>query len=129
MFIFGSSNEKSGNADSSKGIETVVGKGTALNGNIASNGDLRFDGRLDGNIETTGHVVVGATGIIIGNISAASIDIVGSVTGNISAAGNLSVHSTGQLIGDIRVKSLNIAEGGILQGHCDMDVHSSNTQT
>lgn len=125
MFIFSSDSKKSDNSIASRDIETIIGKGTALNGNIASNGNLRVDGTLEGNIETTGHVVIGSSGIITGNISAASLDVAGAVTGNVTTVGNLSIHPTGQLVGDVRVKSLNIADGGVFRGRSEMDVHTS----
>lgn len=125
MFIFSSDSKKSDNSIASRDIETIIGKGTALNGNIASNGNLRVDGTLEGNIETTGHVVIGSSGIITGNISAASLDVAGAITGNVTTVGNLSIHPTGQLVGDVRVKSLNIADGGVFRGRSEMDVHTS----
>lgn len=124
MFIFSSDSKNSDSMVSNRDIETIIGKGTAMNGNIASNGNLRFDGTIEGNIETTGHVVIGATGIITGNISAASLDVAGTVTGNVTTVGNLSIHPTGQLVGDVRVKSLNIADGGVFRGRSEMDVHA-----
>lgn len=125
MFIFSSDSKKSDNGIANRDIETIIGKGTALNGNIASNGNLRVDGTLEGNIETTGHVVVGSSGVITGNISAASLDVGGTITGNVNTLGNLSIHPTGQLVGDVRVKSLNIADGGVFRGRSEMDVHTS----
>lgn len=125
MFIFSSDSKKSDNNIASRDIETIIGKGTALNGNIASNGNLRVDGTLEGNIETTGHVVVGSSGIITGNISAASLDVGGTITGNVNTLGNLSIHPTGQLVGDVRVKSLNIADGGVFRGRSEMDARTS----
>lgn len=128
MFIFSSDNKKSENSVANRDIETIIGKGTAMNGNIASNGNLRLDGALEGNIETSGHVVIGATGVVTGNISAASLDVAGSVTGNVTTVGNLSIHPTGQLVGDVRVKSLNIADGGVFRGRSEMDLHAAAPQ-
>lgn len=124
MFIFSSDSKKSESSISSRDIETIIGKGTSMNGNIASNGNLRFDGTLEGNIDTNGHVVIGASGIVTGNISAASLDVAGTVTGNVTTVGNLSIHPTGQLVGDVRVKSLNIADGGVFRGRSEMDLHA-----
>lgn len=125
MFIFSSDSKKSDNSIAGRDIETIIGKGTALNGNIASNANLRVDGAIEGNIETAGHVIIGSSGVVTGNISASSLDVAGTVTGNVTTVGNLSIHSTGQLVGDVRVKSLNIADGGVFRGRSEMDVHTS----
>ncbi len=101
-------------------IETIIGCNTTLIGQLQSGGNLRVDGRIDGGIVAGGDVIIGASGIVIGDIQARSLVVAGSVTGNVEATGNLSIHATGQLAGDVRVKSLNIADGGVFQGRSEM---------
>jgi len=40
----------------------LIGTGTIIDGNIVSNGDIRIDGNLKGNLSTKGKVIVGDTG-------------------------------------------------------------------
>lgn len=128
MSIFGSSNNKNDNTTSNSDFDTVIGSGTSIYGNISSKGNLRIDGRLDGNIDTSGHVVIGSTGIINGNISAENLNVAGAVKGNALISGNLSIHPSGQLVGDVKAKSLNIAEGGIFHGCSNMDLRTPSPQ-
>ena len=59
----------------------LIGVGTDINGDIESSGDIRFDGTLKGNLKTKGKVVIGATGIIKGEVSCKNSDVEGKVEG------------------------------------------------
>ena len=102
-------------------IETIIGKDTTITGKISGSGNIRIDGHVDGDISTTGDIVIGASGDVKGDIKGASLTVVGTVTGNVDCDGSLSVHATGQLVGDVRVRSLNIADGGVFRGRSEMD--------
>ena len=101
-------------------IETIIGKTTAINCQIAGKGNIRIDGRVDGGITVAGDAIIGETGLVFGDIKAASLMVSGSVTGNVEVEGNLSIQATGQLIGDVKVRSLNIADGGVFKGRSEM---------
>ena len=106
----------------SNDIETVVGKSTCIRGEISGDGNVRIDGRVEGGITIQGNVVIGESGVVKGDISAANLVISGSITGNADIKGNLAIYATGQLIGDVKVKSLNIDDGGIFKGRSEMTV-------
>ena len=72
---------------------TLVGAGTTLKGDINSNSDLRIDGTIIGNIHSTAKVVIGANGVVEGNISGNQADIIGKVSGNFSAMGRSTFFS------------------------------------
>ncbi|MBQ5414466.1 MAG: polymer-forming cytoskeletal protein [Schwartzia sp.] len=107
-------------------IETIIGRNTAINGQISGSGNIRVDGRVDGGIAVEGDAVIGESGIVNGDIKAASLMVAGSVTGNADVDGNLSIQETGQLIGDVKVRSLNISDGGIFKGRSEMAVRSGS---
>ena len=52
----------------STGVINVIGEGTHIVGDISSNGDLRIDGTVVGNVLTSGKCVLGITGAITGDI-------------------------------------------------------------
>ena len=39
-------------------INTIIGKGSAISGNMKVNGFIRIDGDIDGNLETDGNVIM-----------------------------------------------------------------------
>ena len=66
-------------------VNTIVGPGALISGNITVSGFLRIDGDIDGNIQTMGRVIIGEEARIRGNIRAASVSVGGIVQGDIIA--------------------------------------------
>ena len=60
-------------------INTIIGKGSAISGNLKVNGFIRIDGDIDGNLETDGNVIVGELARIRGNLTAKAVIIGGIV--------------------------------------------------
>jgi len=85
---------------------TLLSAGTTLKGDITSTSDLRIDGTIIGNIHSSAKIVIGANGVVEGDISGAQADIVGKVSGNIRAKELL------QLRGDCMVT------GNLYAGNC-----------
>ena len=48
---------KSNNQESQATSASIIGAGTTITGNIESNGDIRVDGTIKGNIYSTGNVI------------------------------------------------------------------------
>ena len=103
----------------------VLGEGTTIQGSLVSNGDLRIDGKVNGNVTTQGKCVLGASGAIIGDIKAKSCDISGNVTGNIKVVDTLFIKASGIINGDINTTKIVIEIGGQLNGSCTMGVDVS----
>jgi len=73
----------------------LIGAGTSIKGEINStNGDIRIDGNLNGNLTTNGKLVVGPTGIIVGDISCKNADVFGKIEGRVSVSELLSLKAT-----------------------------------
>ena len=49
---------------------TLLAKGVVLKGEIHVEGTVRIDGRLDGEIQTKGQVIIGEDGLVQGSITA-----------------------------------------------------------
>ena len=64
-------------------INTIIGKGSAISGNMKVNGFIRIDGDIDGSLETDGNVIVGENARIRGDLTAKSVIIGGIIKGNI----------------------------------------------
>ncbi|MFO7656200.1 MAG: polymer-forming cytoskeletal protein [Bacteroidales bacterium] len=100
----------------------LLGVGTEIVGNIVSNGDIRIDGSLSGNLKTKGKVVVGETGTISGEIQCKNSDIEGNVDGKIVVSELLTLKATSVLNGDIVAKKLAIEPGAKFTGNCSMSI-------
>ena len=62
----------------------LISNGTEITGDIKSNGDIRIDGLLTGNLVTKGKVVIGPTGKINGEVYCKNSEVSGLVEGKIS---------------------------------------------
>jgi cytoskeletal protein CcmA (bactofilin family) len=97
-----------------------------IDGNIVSNGDIRIDGSLKGNLSTKGKVIVGDTGKISGEVNCKNFEVEGSVEGKVVVAELLSLRSKSKILGDITTSKLAIEPGAVFTGKCDMSASNHN---
>ena len=100
-------------------IETVIGPNAHFRGDLVSEGGIRIDGIFEGNIETTGNLVIGESAKVIADITANNVSISGAVKGNISG-NRVEILETGRVWGDLMVNSLLLNEGAYLRGQTTM---------
>jgi len=110
-----------------KSFNSVIGADTIITGDIKSDGSLRIDGKLTGNIEVQGDLFIGSSAVINGNITADNIELSGTVVGNIHSENLLRMLSTAKLYGDMHVNAFVADEGAFFQGKCNMPKASEST--
>lgn len=98
---------------------TVIAQGITFTGVIRGEGNVQVEGRLDGEIDLKGGVVVAAGGMVQGPITADSVRVAGDVQGSITAREHLCLERTGGIHGDVTTASL-IVENGRLDGSSTM---------
>ncbi|HQY12924.1 MAG: polymer-forming cytoskeletal protein [Ferruginibacter sp.] len=114
-------NSKSRSSDETvSNASTLVGAGTTITGNIESNGDIRIDGVLKGNLKAKSKIIIGAEGVVEGDIEGQHADIMGRVTGKIRVQDLLYLHGTTVLNGDIYAGKLQIEPTAVFNGKCNM---------
>jgi len=92
-----------------------------IKGNLKFAGELTFDGKLDGEIQTEGTLHLGDSAIINGNINAQTVIVRGKVTGNIVAKEKIEIKSKAELFGDIKSSKLVIEEGVTFVGKTEVN--------
>ncbi len=102
------------------GGASLIAAGTTLKGDITSNGDIRIDGTLQGNIHCTAKVVIGANGVVEGDIAGQQADIMGKVKGTIHVKELLQLKGSCQVHGNIRAGKLQIEPTANFNGQCHM---------
>jgi cytoskeletal protein CcmA (bactofilin family) len=107
-------------------VETVIGKGTKIQGTITADSGVRIDGQLDGDLTSSGDVLVGDSGVLNAEFKARNAVIAGIVKGNVEVSGKLELMPTAKLYGDIKVGMLIIGEGAIFKGACEMRQESGS---
>ena len=93
-------------------INTLIGNGSFIKGN------LRIDGDIDGDIDTDGAVIISERAKIRGNLTAKSAIVGGIILGDISVAEGVKLLSSSAVIGNIIAKKVQMEEDVIFQGHC-----------
>ena len=87
-----------------------------VRGDLATDGTIRIDGRLEGNIIRSDIVVIGANAAVVGNIVAREVVVAGSVEGNVTAESRVELDSAAIVIGDIVAGSILTHEGAQIRG-------------
>lgn len=100
-------------------MNTIIGKGTRVEGSMKVSQSLRIDGFFKGNLNASDTLIVGATG----ELSEVKVDVKnaiigGKIKGNIVASSKVTLESTSRLDGDLTAKLLIIEEGALFSGNC-----------
>jgi cytoskeletal protein CcmA (bactofilin family) len=103
----------------SRKLETIVGDGTRVAGQVSVKGTIRIDGIVEGDVHAD-WVVVGETGKIIGNTRSRGMVVGGSVEGNIEATETVELMGKASMAGEIRVPKLAVSEGAVFDGRSRM---------
>jgi len=125
MFGNKNANENSGKPMSSssrsdvRGLNTIS-KGTVIVGTINAEGDLRIEGKVQGNLVCNSKLIVSSTGSVEGSVDARNATIEGEIKGNVVTRELLSVDKTGKIYGDIFTQKLVVQMGAIFTGTCKM---------
>ena len=114
------SKSKSSFDNVSASATSIIGAGTTITGNVQSNGDIRIDGIIKGNLVAKAKILIGAEGVVEGDIDGNQADILGKVTGKIKVADLLYLHGSGVVDGDIYASKLQIEPTASFNGQCHM---------
>ncbi len=97
-----------------------IEKNTKIKGDIVSEADFRIDGKLDGNVKTSGKVVIGKDGYIKGKVECVNADIEGSFNGELLVSDLLSLKSSAVIEGTVSVSKLAVEPGATFNASCTM---------
>ena len=97
-------------------INTIIGPGSYVFGNIESSGFTRVDGNVLGDLKAQGKVVIGENARMKSNISGTFITIGGVVYGNVLASEGIIILATGLVKGDIITRRIRADEGCFVHG-------------
>lgn len=97
-----------------------IEKNTKIKGDITSEADFRIDGKLEGNVTTSGKVVIGKDGYINGKVECVNADIEGKFNGELLVKDLLSLKSSAIIEGTVSVAKLAVEPGATFNAACTM---------
>lgn len=83
-------------------------------GKITNHGNIRVDGRFEGEIHTKGSLLVGTQAMIEAKVKAGSVKSEGTIIGDITAKTMVELLSTATVDGELKTPELYIEDGAIL---------------
>jgi len=101
---------------------SVIASGMQVTGDIESDGDMRIDGTVKGNVFCRSKVVIISTGKVTGDIQAVNVDVHGMVDGNITAGELLSLKANCIINGNLITEKLQIEPNASFNGNCTMTI-------
>ena len=100
--------------------QNIIAHGTKIVGDITSQGPFRIDGTVDGNVKTSGKVVVGKSGFVKGTLQGENADFEGKFSGKLVLSGTLSLKSTAHIEGEVHTSKLAVEPGATFNATCSM---------
>lgn len=108
-------------------IDSLIGAGTRIEGNVSFSGGLRVDGEIIGNVTASGEqpstLVVSEKARIDGEIRVSHMVVNGAINGPVYAAEFLELQARSRLNGDVHYNTLEMHLGAVVEGRL---VHKSS---
>ncbi|OHD54230.1 MAG: hypothetical protein A2Y33_13080 [Spirochaetes bacterium GWF1_51_8] len=101
-------------------IDTVLAGDIDFNGTMKFSKELMIKGRFEGDIDATGHLIIGPDANVKATIKAGVITNYGKVNGNVTATERLELFKNASLTGDVDTPELVIENGCHYNGKCAM---------
>ena len=115
-------------------IDSLIGAGTKIEGNVTFAGGLRVDGEIKGNVVASGDqpstLVVSGQALIDGEIHVSHLVVNGAINGPVHSAEFLELQDHCRVKGDVHYNTLEMHLGAIVEGrmvHISSATESSKT--
>lgn len=107
-------------------IDSLIGAGTTIEGDLNFSGGLRIDGQVNGNVVATpgkpSTLVLSEHARVNGEVNVTHLVVNGAINGPVSASEYLELQSKAKVTGDVNYNTLEIQLGAIVEGRL---IHSS----
>ena len=101
-------------------VVAYVGKGVTFKGEIKYDGTVKVDGTMEGEIETSGTLLVGADAVIRAQVKAGSVICRGAIKGDIIAEAKVNLLASASVTGSVQTPLLSMEEGVEFNGTLQM---------
>jgi len=123
--MFNNKNQKM-NEEELSNSSNIIGKGTTVEGNLESFGNIRVEGRIIGSVKSKSKIALGQSSYVEGDILAQNAEVSGEVNGKVEVSELLILKATAIIKGDIVTNKFIVESGAAFNGSCKMGV--ANTE-
>lgn len=109
-------------AQDASNSSNIIGKGTIVEGNIETFGNIRIEGKVVGSVKSKSKIALGQSSFVEGNIIAQNAEISGEVKGVVEVSDQLILRPSAIIDGDIVTNKLIVESGATFNGGCKMGV-------
>lgn len=110
----------SGHSKPQNRIDSLIGAGTKIDGNVQFTGGLRIDGEVEGNVVAIpgkpSTLVLSEHARVKGEVNVTHLVVNGVITGPVHVGEYLELQSKARVTGDVHYKTLEIQLGAIVEG-------------
>ncbi len=103
-----------------KGVETMVGPNTEINGDLRFDGWCHVDGTVNGNItadpDTDSHLTISEDANVDGGVTVPNVQLNGIVRGDVYASERVELGPTARVIGNVYYNLIEMAIGAEING-------------
>jgi cytoskeletal protein CcmA (bactofilin family) len=114
-----------------KRLDSLIGAGTVVHGDILFTGGMRIDGCVEGNVATVdgepGTLVLSEQARVDGEVRVSHVVLNGTVSGPVHAREYLELQPKAKVVGDITYRTLEMHLGAVVQGrlaHAELETAS-----
>jgi cytoskeletal protein CcmA (bactofilin family) len=100
----------------------TIGSQITVRGALSGEEDLLVEGRIEGSVSLSGHLIVAAGGVLQADIEVESIEVHGQVDGDIVASRAVTIDRGAHVSGNVRAPRIIIHDGAHFRGAVDMNV-------
>src|SRR6266481_5233174 len=101
--------------------KNVLNSDVEVKGTLKFAGEMTFDGKVDGDINSDGILNLGDNAVIKGTIDVGSVVVRGKITGNVIAKDKIELKAKTELFGDVRAAKLVMEEGVTFVGKTEVN--------
>lgn len=111
---------KKNNSSAVNQIDSLIGKGTRIEGNVHFSGGLRVDGEIVGRVMAEpglpSTLVLSEHARIDGEVSVAHLVVNGAINGPVFASEFLEMQPKARIAGDVSYAMIEIQQGAVVEG-------------
>ncbi|MDO6736744.1 polymer-forming cytoskeletal protein [Wenyingzhuangia sp. 2_MG-2023] len=97
-----------------------ISQKSVFKGSITSQGDFRIDGTIEGDLITTGKVIIGPEGKVLGEMKCVNADVEGTFDGRLEVKNSLCLKPSAKVYGEVLAESFTVEPGAVINANCSM---------